>query len=188
MSTTEIILAILSSSVISAVLTSYFNWRIHNSNYKKDYYKKILDKRLDAYETLNSFTSRLSDVVYVEKGVVHGLLCSSESFNFIITKFHLTMEKSYWFAEETGHKLTELGVFLFNEVSGYVDDSLPEDELDRKYLELGIKHFDKINEIKESLKKSANQEMKKLYEINSFFENNGKDSKSYPVYEKAIDK
>ncbi|SFR62321.1 hypothetical protein SAMN04488010_1199 [Maribacter stanieri] len=53
MSYLEIILAIISSSILSAIFTSIFNWRLHNSNYKKDYYKKILDKRLIAYESLN---------------------------------------------------------------------------------------------------------------------------------------
>lgn len=186
MSSIEIILTILSSSVLSAVLTSFFNWRIHNSNYKKDYYRKILDKRLEAYESLNNLINRLSDIVYIEKGVVHALLCNSKSFDYIISQYHIAMEKRYWFGEETGHKLTEFGVFLFNEISGQIDDSLPEEVLDQKYIELGIQHFDKISEFKQSLKYTVNNELKKLYKIDNFFDDNGKNSTTYPIYEKAI--
>lgn len=186
MSKTEIIIAILSSSVISASLTSYINWRIHNSNYKKDYYRKILDKRLEAYESINKLINRLSDIVYVDRNVVHALLCSSESFDFITSQFHLAMENRYWFAEGTANKLTEFGAFLFNEISGHIDDTLPEETRNEKYIELGIKHFDKISEFKQTLKFSVNSDLKNLYKIDAFFNGNGKDSTQYPIYEKAI--
>lgn len=186
MSTTELILTILSSSVLSAMLTSYFNWRIHNANYKKDYYKKILDKRIDAYESLNTLTNRLSDIVYINNGVVHGLLCGGESFDYFITQLHLTMEKSYWLADETGHKLTELGTFLFNEITGYIDDTLPDEVIHQKYIELGIQHFDTISNFNKNLKKLVNDQLRNLHEVDKFFGDNGKDSTTYPLYDKKV--
>jgi len=188
MSTTETILAILSSSVLSAMLTSYFNWRIHNSNYKKDYYKKILDKRLDAYESLNALTKTLSSIVYFEQGFVHGIVSSTTSFEHFMFTFHSTLEKSHWFADRTTHKLTEFGAFLFNEISGYIDDTLPEDDLNKIYKELAYIHFEKISQFNASLKEMVNTDLKNLHKVDDFFDKNGKNSKTYPLYEKEINK
>lgn len=186
MSTTEIILAIFSSSVISAIMTSYFNWKIHNSNYKKDYYKKLLDKRIDAYENLNSVANRLSDVVYTESGMVHGLLCGKLGFDLFKTELHKTMNKSFWLDDVTQHKLTELSAFLFNEISGHIDDNWPEEQQNQKYVELGIQHFEKIEDFKKTIKFFLNNELKNLYKIDDFFDDNRGGKKTYPIYEKEI--
>lgn len=188
MNTTQIILAVFSSSVISAILSSFFNWKIHNSNYKKDYYKKLLDKRLDAYENLNSITNRLSDIVYTEKGVIHGLFCGTLGFDNFTLELKKIMDKSFWLDDITSHKLTELGAFLFNNVSGYIDDSLAEEILENKYIELGIQHFEKIQEFKLELKYHMNKELKSLHKIDSFFNDNRGGNKTYPLYEKKIAK
>jgi hypothetical protein len=84
--------------------------------------------------------------------------------------------------------LTELGAFLFNNVSSYIDDSLPEEVLKEKYIKLGIQHFEKINEFKDTLKYFINNELKGLYKIDDFFDDNRVGSKTYPLYEKEINK
>jgi hypothetical protein len=188
MSTTEIILAIISSSVISAILTSYFNWRIHNSNYKKDYYKKLLDRRLDAYESLNLITNLMSDIVYTEQGMVHGILCGELGFDNFKSNLSKMMNKNFWLDDVTGHKLTELNIFLFNEVSGYIDDSWPKETIHKKYIELGIKHYEKIEDFKSTLKYFLNNELKNLHKLDDFFKDNRVGNKTYPVYEKEINK
>ena len=188
MNTTEIILAIFSSSVISAILTSYFNWKIHNSNYKKEYYKKLLDKRIDAYESLHLLINKLSQKVNTEKGIVHGVFGGSEMFTFIMTIMHNAQEKSFWLDDVTGHKLTELNVFLINNVSSYIDDSLPEEVLKEKYIELGIMHYEKIDEFRDTLNYFMNKELKGLYKIDDFFDDNRIGSKKYPLYKKEINK
>lgn len=188
MNTTQTILAILSSSVLSAILTSYFNWRIHNSNYKKDYYKKILDKRLDAYESMNILINRLSDIVYTDRGVIHGMVSSEQSFNFLTSIVHSTMEKSYWLSDKTGHKLTELGIFLFNNISSYIDDDLSEKQLDEEYINLALANFEQIKEFNQSLKSLVNYDLQNLYNVDEFFAKNGKDTTTYPLYEKETKK
>ena len=50
-----LVVAILTSSVVGAVVSSLFSeWQKRN-DYKRDYYKKIIDKRLNAYEKLEAF-------------------------------------------------------------------------------------------------------------------------------------
>lgn len=188
MNTTQTILAILSSSVLSAILTSYFNWRIHNSNYKKDYYKKILDKRLDAYASINILINRLSDIVYTEKGVVHGMVSSQKSYDFLFTILHSTMEKSYWLSDKTGHKLTEFGIFLFNNITSHIDIDLTEEQLDREYTSLALTNFERISEFNQSLKRMVNLDLQNLYNVDEFFSKNGKDSTTYPLYQKETKK
>ena len=71
MSASQILLAIFSISVISTILTSFFNWKIHNSNYKKDSYKNLFYKTIDAYEDLNIVANLMYDLVDTKIGIVH---------------------------------------------------------------------------------------------------------------------
>lgn len=184
MNTTQIVLTILSSSVLSAMLTSYFNWRIHNSNYKKDYYKKILDKRLDAYEEMNVLIKRLSDVVYTDRGFVHGMFSGEESFGFLLSIHHSIMEKSYWLSDKTSHKLTEFGVFLFNSITSNLTEGVSQ-QVDEEYIKLALANFEQIQEFNQILKEMINSDLQYLYDVDEFFSKNGKDSKTYPLFERT---
>lgn len=51
----KLIITILTSSVIGAVVSSLFSeWQKRN-DYKRDYYKKIIDHRIEAYEKLSIY-------------------------------------------------------------------------------------------------------------------------------------
>lgn len=177
-------MSIISSSVLSAVLTSYFNWKLHDSNYKKDYYKKLLDKRLDAYESLNNLTTKLSTKVHTEHGMVHGLLCGSIGFDDFTNELRNTQKKSFWLDNITSHKLTELGTYLFNNVSCKIDDSLPEDEQQEKYLKLAVEHYNNIEDFKGTFRYFLNNEIKNLHNLDAFFNDSRKTPEKYPVNEK----
>jgi hypothetical protein len=55
----EIITLIISSSVLSAFLTGFVNLRIQNLNFKSEYYKKLIERRIDAQEQILSLTNEL---------------------------------------------------------------------------------------------------------------------------------
>ena len=167
-------------------MTSYFNWRIHNSNYKKDYYKKLLDKRIEAYENLNMLANSMSDLVDTENGIVHGILCSKFTYNNFKTEIYKTMSKSFWLDNVTQNKLTELSAFLFNEIDKNIDDNWSEDVQNKKYSELSVKHFEKMQDFKKTIKYFLNNELKNLYKLDDFFNDNRDENKSHPVYSNKI--
>ncbi len=52
--------AILGSAVISAIISNGFLWWHKKCDYKRDYYKKIIDKRIAAYEKLSALLVEIS--------------------------------------------------------------------------------------------------------------------------------
>lgn len=187
MDKTQLILAILSSSVLSAALTAFINFKINESNYKKDYYKKLINKRIDAYEDFYELVNFMSDLVYVDKGIViHGFMVNHHLYDLFKSKLNKIMNKSLWLDDVTSHKLTELNAFLYNEVDGHIDDSLSNDIKNKKYVDFGVKHFNKFQDIKGTFRFFLNNELKNLYKLEDFFEDNRGGNKNYPIYEKKI--
>ena len=98
------------------------------------------------------------------------------------------MEKSYWLSDKTGHKLTEFGIFLFNNITSYIDEDLSEKQVDEEYMSLALANFEQIKEFNQSLKHMVNSDLQNLYNVDEFFAKNGKDSTTYPLYEKYTKK
>lgn len=53
------VLVVLITPLLTGVLTFLVNRNTKNIDYKNDYYKKIIDKRIDAYEKLEQFLGEL---------------------------------------------------------------------------------------------------------------------------------
>lgn len=134
---------------------------------------------------MNVLINRLSDIVYTDRGVIHGMVSSEVSFNFLSSIIHSTMEKNYWLSDKTAHKLTEFGIFLFNNITSHIEDGLSEKQLNEKYINLALVNFEQIKEFNQSLKRMINYDLQNLYNVDDFFANNGKDSTTYPLYEKG---
>jgi hypothetical protein len=45
------------ASVVAAALSSWFNYLLKNKEYKNDYYKKVIDKRIKALESVEVLVS-----------------------------------------------------------------------------------------------------------------------------------
>lgn len=45
---------------LGACITGLINWCLNRKNYRDDYYKKIIDKRIEAYENINSFIESIA--------------------------------------------------------------------------------------------------------------------------------
>lgn len=169
MTTTEIILAIVSSSVLAAILTSLANWLIHRSNYKNDYYKKILDRRLEAYENLNKVVGKLSIHTQLENSVIPSICFNEDFFNDYMVSLALTIDSSYWLNSETSIKMTELNVYLLNNISNKIDDTLSVKHSEVIYHQLGNQHREKIREFKKDLQRLMNKDLTRLHVVKEFF-------------------
>ena len=100
MTALEIGLAILGSSVLSTITASWFNWKLHNTNYKRDYYKKILERRISAYEKVNDLNLSLSTYVQMEDHVIHGFSSSEITFNFTTNKVYQCINENLWLSDD----------------------------------------------------------------------------------------
>lgn len=181
MTTAEIIGLVLTSSVVSALFTSFINWKIQNRNYRNEYYKKLLEKRLEAYESVEDLISRLITVVIIGKGKACNLFFTygQDEFNKFIISLPFVMRKSFWVKEKITEKITELNVLLIE-----IDNQLnPDGDIDKQLKELGSIHRDKIREIRESIESLLYKDFETLHDIRRFIKTIRPD-KQFVVYDK----
>lgn len=176
MSSTEIILAILSSSILATIFTSFINWKLHNSNYKKEYYKKILDKRLAAFEIVQSLSGKMSFQASTGKFATPSICYDEKFYQSFIFQMMAAIDQSFWLDSTTSEKLTEINVFLYNNIGNKINDDWNEKQRDEKYQELGNKNWEAIRNFRKELQSLINKELKSLHNVNDFFIKNSKKS------------
>lgn len=119
-----LVVAILTSSVVGAVVSSLFSeWQKRN-DYKRDYYKKIIDKRLNAYEKLESFIGELEivrEILNPESGespgqgnLIHDCFFKKENLNTAIEECIVVLKGSQWFSKIITQELLEINNILAN--------------------------------------------------------------------------
>ncbi len=170
MTTVQIITAIISSSLLSSVLTVIASWLIHRSDYKNDYYKKILDKRLEAYEQLNKVVGELSKFTFLDgNNVIHSICLSEHNFKNYINSSTSINNLTFWYEEATSLKLTELNMFLIDEIYEKLNNN---SSLDSQYKSLGRFYKEELSKFNKDIQELMNKDLKTLHNLTSFFNKN----------------
>jgi hypothetical protein len=167
MNTTQIITIILTSSLLSSVLTAWVNWLLQKNNYKNDFYKKLLDKRISAYEEIEKLLVLLKTLVHIEKDKLCPQFChfGKEYFDNFVISLAATSLNSFWLSNEMSHKITEFNIFLLQEIDYNIDENKNEDE---ELIRLGIINRERIKELRLEIEKIMYQDLKKLHDIKAF--------------------
>ena len=168
METTQIVLTIISSSIAASFLTSTMNWLIHQSNYKKDFYKKVIEKRMKAYEQVGIIQSDLGLLTNLGDRICHTICYSDELFNEFTVKLVEVKNQSFWLSGEVVNKLTELNIYLHNEVDNQIDFTKSQDEITSCYREIGVKLFDEIRAFRREINKIIDSDYCQLHKVKPF--------------------
>lgn len=183
MDNTNIILTILSSSLLSASLTATINWVIQKNNYKNDYYKKLLEKRLNAYDQVGFMISELKSIVRLENGELCNLFFTmgKEYYDkFCILNLIPISMSSFWLNEEISDQIRDINILLLHEIDNEVDKSK---HIDAEILRLGVINRDKIVELRIKIEDLMLKDFKDLHNIKSFVKSE-KPDKKVPIYTK----
>lgn len=167
MAVAEIIGLILTSSLLSAGLTSWISWLTNKANYKREYYKKLLDRRLDAYEEVESIINSLSTFIRTDHGALCPFVCAGgekrqTDFLFLVLK---AGSKSLWLSDHIGGLITELNVFMLNEIDNHISDA---DNYDRQLEKLGTEKAATFRRLREQLQEALYFDLRNLSDIPSF--------------------
>ncbi len=167
MNTTQTITLVLTSSLLAACLTALVNWFLHKNNYRNEYYKKILDKRLNAYEQVQRLLSLLTGSVQLDNGdiCVFQLALGKEHFGKFLTVIFGAIEKSFWLSEETSELLKDLNLFFLHTIDNAIDEN---HNYDLQLQELGVEHRQKIKEMQFALQNQVYLDLSSLHEIKKF--------------------
>lgn len=173
MNTIQIITLLFSSSLLAAVLTLFGNHWLNREKYKTDFYKKVIEKRLIAYELLEILINRIQGLSQLEGGLAPMFMCLGMD-HFYNTYFKIieVVNYSIWLSPETSNKVTELNVYLINEIENELSDS---DNIDEDLTRLGLQHRDRIKQFRQELQALVIKDFKNLHKVKSFIKNKEKD-------------
>ncbi|MFT3884614.1 MAG: hypothetical protein QM724_04035 [Flavobacteriales bacterium] len=183
MSLLDLLVLLLGSSLLSAGLTSWISWLISKANYKREYYKKLIDRRLDAYEHVEGIINSLSTLVHTDEGGLCPFVCAGgearwTSFLFDVLK---TGSKSVWLGHEISGLMTELNTFMLNDIANHLAETGDNTEhLER----LGIMHREAFRQRRTKLQEVLYRDLKDLSNIKAFVERKRK-AQNFPLFPKS---
>ena len=125
-STGSVLATAFGGAALGALITGGFSIWLNRKNYKRDYYKKIIDKRIEAYEKLEQILLNMSEVetIIIESGKQeYFMYClkKEEYFNKILIQIKEIHELIPWFTNNVSMKYLEYAKILFL-INSYIRD------------------------------------------------------------------
>lgn len=162
-------LIILSSSlisvVISTIVSTVVSFKLKHLEYRNEFYKIIINKRLNVYEHLERQLAVLKTSVFddTDSKVYYHIFAYTESeFHEFQQNLMIAMNFSFWVCSDTQEKMKELSNVFF-EISNKFDLSKGKD-----LIKAGKDYYLNINRIRNDLEVMFTKDMLKLYDVKSF--------------------
>lgn len=109
--------------------------RLRDIDYKNDYYKKILDKRINAYEELNELILNAILMSKIEKYEYYSLFSSYEKFSIHYNKLKTFSKNFIWYSPKIVELLNKY-IIVFSSIDSYYRGST----LGLKELNIDLEH------------------------------------------------
>lgn len=168
METSEIIALLISSSVLSAILTGIINLRIQNLTYKREYYKKIIERRIQAQEKILSLSNELKIQVALNDSLCNRICATGEDhYNSFATRVATSVDISFWLSNDLSSILLDLNIFLLNEITQKLNGD-SKAERDECLVNLGILHHEKLREYRKSIDQQLMNDFASMSNIKLF--------------------
>lgn len=174
----EIWQVILGSAVVSTLITNVCVYFQRESDYKRDYYKKIIDKRIAAYEKLSSLlveitvTSGIMEEGGIEVGSTYKIFKDSDSAILINKKIIDVASDLYYYSPEVGAILKEINSKSIEYLKQVERDCKDEINYERDCLSWGSIFSNELQEMTENIKIEIAKDMLTLYEVENFLKKN----------------
>lgn len=160
------LLTILSSGVITVLVTFLTNLWINKNNFKNEYYKKLIDKRLEAYEVLENVNRTLNLFVYDEKTKgVYFVAFSDPNYWEMLNKFIFeSLLYSRWHSNETQETLHKLSLTIAK-IGTSLGKNITENRLETET----SPYLTELLQLKRDLFEYSLLDFQNLHNFNSFF-------------------
>lgn len=156
--------------LLAVIITMGINWLINYRSYKNEYYKKIIDKRLNSYEMLESVMTRMDAFVEYNNSYYFDFCSSSEKLNEISQNIS-DLTKDLYLSEEILRKLANLSVFI------NINLSYPVINNKENLIEVAIKHYKELLSHFREISMVLYNDLSKLYDVKEFIKSKYERSK-----------
>lgn len=161
----EFIKVILTSSIIaallSAIISAIVSIKLKNLDYKNEYFKKILDKRLDAYKFIETQIAVLKSTVVEKDAKPYQMIFSYSADEFYDYQKNLFAAMAYnmWISDNTTEKMEKLNGIFFS-INQQIDKSHS-----KSLIEVGKEYYHQISNARKALEDSARTDLLNLYDF-----------------------
>lgn len=164
----------LITAVISALVTNACMWWHKKSDYKREYYKKIIDKRLKAYEKLSN-TIAYIDVkayyrLYDETKLMYTCFDNLNALRLANKKIILLKEEMFWYSKGIYTELKELNR-IFADLLDHIEEDAGEGyswDIE-KIIEQGFLLYNDIEMRLMNIKNISKTDISNLDDVSTFF-------------------
>jgi hypothetical protein len=154
---------VLTSSVLAAGLTSGVNYYLQRNNFKNDYYKKVIDYRIKAYEQiwelLNQFPFDYALDDEIEEYFYDAV--GNKSFDHILSLLADLTNNGYWLTDEMRKALRN----YYYEIGSLVDEDEPDPN---ERVRLMIRRSKENQSFKDNTSKLMFTDMSNLHDVAGF--------------------
>lgn len=162
MPTVEVILAILSSSLIAGVLGAliggWFTLRGKRNDYANEYYKLVLARRVQAYEEVERLINMVKTAVLDRDGrPYHMLFSKDDDKQGVYNLLFAAMSNALWLSDELFELTREFNLLLYRH--GDSEGGL---------IEFGKIHYREIADLRTKIEKVHLRDMLTLHEVPRF--------------------
>lgn len=169
--------AIVGSAVISTIISNLCLWWHKKNDYKRDYYKKIIDKRIEAYEELEEFVFNIDKMIYCIVAEPPFLIysCFEDEYKSWTEKRSISdiIKRSEWYSADVINCLRKIEEILKKGLESLRD--IEEATEEEEYLQrmhaiecFGGKQEKSMKEIIENLRIAIKDDWNKLDDVESF--------------------
>ena len=165
-------------AALASLASAYISFKSKDKDFRNDYYKKLIDKRLSAHNNFEKIVSELSQVVDYRikgkddsmiEGQIFAIFSNSKSFGLFMSEIQNTLQTRFWLSKECIQDIGLLRNYLADVSSEFYDNTTKEFD-EKKILKSGVKHHEQLNALRQSLVLLLRKEIIEVQNIDKFFE------------------
>jgi hypothetical protein len=163
MAVDSLLMPIISAGV-SAVVSYYVSLFLKDKEYKNDYYKKVIDKRMAAYQYVENLILELQYYTVGNDGrKFHPVFLDTEKYKVFFTHLKTAVKSGIWLSNNAESQLSHLNKVIFD-ASMKADFSKVED-----LIEAGKANYEIIRSMNGKLKEMLRYDLHHMHDAERFF-------------------
>lgn len=163
----EIWQIILSSALVSSILSSVATWLIgnhaQNKSFKNDYYKLVINKRMEAYQHIDNQIKAMKITTLDDDAKAFHSMFYGDPKIIYANQHDLFLAKTngIWLSNAMENALSELNQLLF-EINQDITDDIDNN------VALAKEYYSKVADIREKVEQQLRKDMLVLYDVQDF--------------------
>jgi hypothetical protein len=159
-SAAQLVALVFSSSVLAALISLAGNHVLAQLQFKRDYFKEIIGKRLNAYQQVDELIGILRMTTYDDSGrIAHALFLNKAIYERATFIAAAAVGLSLYLSESIRDTLSKVNFILLK---------LPQNASEGEAFDIGVAERDALSELRQKLEHLVAADLLELYKVRRF--------------------